>query len=204
MSRKSEQTWGVEENNTIKLALVAAAASAGIAACTATPDSQPDAAPQTSSPPLTVVTEIVTLTVTKPPKPDAMIKVDHRIGYGTLKLGMTLDEVRAAGIATGLSVEGRGEGDCVADDKIVVSPKYGVVRISLPADAKTSKGIGVGSTFGDVKRAYPDAAENRAGWWTMLNDNDYYAFTGDIGSDANKVLKIKLQVKQHDCALAVL
>lgn len=105
-------------NNSIKLAFVAAFAAVGIAACTSTPVPENNAAPQTfstptstptseTSSPLTVVTEVVTHTVTNPPKPDAVIKVDNRIG--------------------------------------------------------------VGATFAEVKKAYPNASEYRGGWSAPLN-----------------------------------
>lgn len=197
-------------NNSIKLALVAAVAVAGIAACTSTPAprhdavSQPSSTPtsETSSPP-TVVTEVVIQTVTNPnpPAPDAVAEVDHRFGYGVIKLGMTLDEARAAGL-TDLTWDSND--NCVADDKLAISKKYGIVRISLPKDAKTSKGIGAGSTFADVKRAYPNASEYRAGWSAKLTDEVGYSFLGEPGNDANKVTGLKLGTSQADCAMAFL
>ncbi|MEV6241713.1 hypothetical protein [Lentzea sp. NPDC051838] len=185
-------------NSSIKIALVAAVAVAGITACTSTPAQQQNAAPQTSSnqtsetPPPPVVTEVVTQTVTNPPKPVA-----------ALKLGMTLDEARAAGL-TDLTWDSDGDGTCVGDGKVSFSKKYGVVRITLAADAKTPKGIGVGSTFGDVKRAYADASEYRGGWSAKASDTAYYSFVGEPGSDANEVQVIKLGATGADCAMYLL
>jgi hypothetical protein len=198
-------------NSSVKIAFVAAFAAAGIAACTATPAVRNNAAPQTSStptsetstPPPSVVTEVVTATVTNPPKPEAVTKTDDRPGYGPIKLGMTLEEARAAGL-TDLTWNSDGDGVCVGDDKIAVSKKYGVVRISLPLDAKTSKGIGVGSTFGDVKRVYPEATEYRGGWSAIVGGNTIYSFVGTPGSDANKVVFMKLGAIPADCAMFLL
>lgn len=200
-------------NSSIKIALVGAVAVAAMTACTSAPAPQNNTAPQTSSstpisetssPPQVVVTEVVTPTVTNPPQPQAVVNVDNRFGYGELKLGMTLEEARDAGL-TNLTWASDGDGTCVADQNIAVSKKYGVVRITLPAEARTSKGIGVGSTFGDVKQAYPGASEYRAGWSTRINDEAGYAFLGNIGSDANKVERIKISSNTGgDCAMYML
>jgi hypothetical protein len=152
--------------------------------------------------PPSVVTEVVTSTVTIPPKPQA-VKSDGRLGYGALKLGMTLEEARAAGLTT-LTWESEGDGTCVGDAKIAVSKKHGVVRISLPTDGRTSKGIGAGSTFAEVKRAYPNATEYRGGWSVDLDGTNLYAFTGEPGNDANEVATVKLGAKVTDCAMYLL
>lgn len=193
-------------NNSIKLALVAVFAAVGIAACTSTPAPENNAAPQTSAtptsetpPPAPVVTEIVTHTVTNPPKPQAVLKIDNRLGYGALKLGMSLDEARAAGL-TDLTFDSDAPGACVADDKIAVSRSHGIERISLPLDAETSKGIRVGSTFEDVRRAYPNAFEHRSGWAATIGDGAQYNFYGD----ENEVTFIKLALSLGDCANALL
>ncbi|MFS8100298.1 hypothetical protein LFM09_24520 [Lentzea alba] len=200
--------------NTIKIAIVAAIAAVGLAACTSAPESEQSAArlpqtqtstPGTSAPPPSVVTEVVTSTVTNPPKPQAVTgkidKTDDRLGYGAFKLGMTLEEARAAGL-TNLSWDGEGDNLCVADDKIAVSKSHGIERITLPADAKTSKGIGVGSTFAEVKRAYPNATEYRAGWFAVISSIASYSFSAYSSSDTDKVEQIKLTSRLGSCPLA--
>ncbi|MET9627449.1 hypothetical protein ABZX92_08290 [Lentzea sp. NPDC006480] len=204
-------------NSSIKIALVAVVGVAAMTACTSAPAPKNNVAPQTSSstpisetsspPPPVVVTSVVTQTVTNPPQPQAVVKVDNRIGYGALKLGMSLDEVRAAGLTT-LTWESDGDANCVADGSLAISKKFGIVRISLPADAKTSKGIGAGSTFAEVKAAYPDAREYRDGWSTTLSGKAGYAFLGDLRNerfaDSDVVIGMKLTSSDADCAMAYL
>ncbi|SEP73132.1 hypothetical protein [Lentzea albida] len=176
-------------------ALVAIAVAFGISACTSTPAPEQNAAPgtgQESAPTVPVVTEVVTATVTNPPQ--AQDAADDRLGYGALKLGMTLDEVRAAGL-TDLTWDSDGDGLCVGDDKAAISKKHGVVRITLPKDARTSKGIGVGSSHAEVMAAYPDASEYRAGWSANIGDMASYAF---IGHD--EVTDVKMRASSADCA----
>ncbi len=195
------------------IVLVTIAAALGLAACTSTPAPEQNAAPVAQAPsdtgasPSTVVTEVVTETVTNPPKPQAVVNVDTRLGYGALKLGMTLEEARAAGL-TDLTWDSPGEAGCVADDKVAISKKYGVERITLPADAETSGGIRVGSTFAEVKRAYPNASEYRAGWSATVGSNATYSFQGsskfDHLADTDKVVLIKIGAINVDCAMAFL
>lgn len=206
--------------NSIKIAFVAVIGIAGIAACTSAPEQHnavsvpttqtPASAPSSvSSDPLTppVVTAVVTETVTIPPKPQAVTKVDNRIGYGALKLGMTLDEARATGL-TDLTFGRDGDASCVASGNLAISKKYGIERITLPVDAKTSAGIGVGSTIADVKKAYAGATEFRGGYSASVDSTAHYQFvssskTGHF-ADSDKVEVIKIVANQIDCAMAAL
>lgn len=204
--------------NSIKIAFIASIAAAGIAACTSAPAPEQNSAPVTSdvvtpntttstppaaTPPVQVVTEVVTATVTGPPQ--AIAKVDNRLGYGGLKLGMSLEEARAAGLTDLTWDEAVGDG-CVTDGKVAISKANGVERITLPADARTSKGIGIGSTFGEVQRAYPGASEYRSGWSAKVADNAYYHFIGSFDlarfGDADKIQRIKLVAGAVNCSMA--
>jgi hypothetical protein len=192
------------------IVLVAIAATFGLAACTSTPAPQQNAAPVTQQPSGTtsIVTEVVTATVTNPPAPLAVMKPDDRLGYGALKLHMTLEEARATG-QTDLTWEDAGDSPCVADGKVTISRKQGVVGIFLPAEAKTSKGIGIGSTVADVKRAYPDATEYRGGWTAAVDGDTHYAFVSSSRSEDDHVLTeevagIKLLANGADCMLSLL
>ena len=188
------------------LALSAIAAVLGLAACTSTPDTAaPSGTTTTTTPPPEVVTEVVTATVTNPPR--AVAKTDNRLGYGALKLGMTLEEARAAGL-TDLTWSGAGDQTCVADDAVAISRKHGVVRITLPAEARTSRGIGVGSTYAEVRGAYPDATEYDDGWSAEVAGNATYSFVGNpefvFFGDTDEVFRIKLGAVEADCAPALL
>ncbi|SDH44671.1 hypothetical protein SAMN05216553_12270 [Lentzea fradiae] len=190
--------------NAVKAALIAALAVAGAAACTSEPT--PSAAPATTTtstttepapaPSTSVVTEVVTATVTNPAKQPALVKTDTRVGYGALKLGMTLEEAKATGLAgTDLVTH---DGVCWANERVSVSEQYGVVRISLPAGVSTSTGIGVGSTVDDVKRVHPDASEYRAGLSATLDATSHFNFIINSG----RVVHIKIGANTADCVMA--
>ncbi|HEX8865239.1 MAG TPA: hypothetical protein VF821_06230 [Lentzea sp.] len=194
------------------LILVSAAAALALSACSSTPHSSsapvltPSSSPTSASTPSAsppTSPQAPTQAQNTPPNAQAVTKTDNRIGYGALKLGMTLEEARAAGL-TDLNWDNEAEPGCTADGKIAVSKKYGIERITLPSEAKTSKGIGVGSTFGDVRKAYPAASEYRSGWSVSIDGNAHYAFVGEPGSDANKVVKIKIGAHDVDCSMAYL
>ncbi|MFC3899185.1 hypothetical protein ACFOWZ_47635 [Lentzea rhizosphaerae] len=190
----------------MKRSIVLVAVALGLTACTATPAPEQNAA-FTTQPPSSTTTP-TTSVVTRTPAPKAVTKADNRVGYGALKLGMTLEEARATG-QTDLTWEGAGDNPCVADGKVTISRKQGVVRIFLPADARTSKGIGIGSTFADVKRAYPDAHEYRAGWTAAVDGDSHYAFLSSSKSEdyhalTEEVAGIKLLANGADCVLSLL
>ncbi|MFI6100683.1 hypothetical protein ACIA8G_34470 [Lentzea sp. NPDC051213] len=200
--------------NSIKIAFVAAIAAVGMAACTSAPNSENNAAPTSSTPtsassqipPPSVVTEVVTQTVTNPPKPQAVAKkVDNRPGYGALKLGMTLDEARATGMIGDL---GDYQSGCASNGVVAISKKHGVERITLPRDAKTSAGIGVGATYADVKRAYPNASEFNKGYSARIT-GAAVEFQSKINAympykDSDTVDRIKLLALDVDCSFALL
>lgn len=202
--------------NSIKVAFIAAVAIAGIAACTPSQNAAPatstessapgTTAPSSTSPSTSVVTEVVTSTVTPPAQPQAVAKtVDNRPGYGVLKLGMTPPEAEAAGQVVNWGID--GDPYCRSNDKVAISLKYGIVRITLPVEAKTSAGIGVGSTYADVKKAYPAATEYRAGYSVKLQGY-VYQFQGagniDHFKDTDKVKQIRILAHETDCSFAVL
>jgi hypothetical protein len=185
-------------NRSIVLAAVTAFT---VAACTATPE--PDRAtstPPAPGPATSVVTEVVTHTVTNPAKPD------DRVGYGALKLGMTLEEAKATGLA-GTDFHVVRDGQCTYNDRITVTAGGGVERIVLPKDARTSAGIAAGSTLADVKKAYPNATEDGLGYFAEIPGDARFLFeTADTlvpRQPADQVTTIKLFKRRLDCTAAV-
>ncbi|GHH48918.1 hypothetical protein [Lentzea cavernae] len=176
--------------------LIAIVAAFGLSACTSTSAPEQNSAPAVEQP-----------AENTPPPARNVAEVDNRLGYGALKLGMTLEEATAAGL-TDLTWDSDGDGLCVGDDEVAISKKYGVVRITLPKEAKTSKGIGVGSTFAEVKRAYPSSSEYRAGWSSPIDYTAGYAFIGSSRTehftDTDEVVQITMGLSGADCAMYLL
>ncbi|MBT2493491.1 hypothetical protein J7E96_34330 [Streptomyces sp. ISL-96] len=85
-------------------------------------------------------------------------------GLGELTVGMTLDEAAATG-----EFERRPDkpGTCMSDVgtngiRVGWSGKLGITSLTAE-DVRTPEGIGAGSTFAEVKRAYPEPADDLAG-----------------------------------------
>ncbi len=180
---------------------VTVAAALALTACTATPEpDRPTSTPPTPGPATSVVTEVVTHTVTNPAKPD------DRVGYGALKLGMTLEEAKATGQA-GTNFHDAGNGQCTYNDRITATRQGGVERIVFPKDARTSAGIGVGATLTDVRKAYPSAAEESLGYFVEIPGDARLLFeTADTlvpRKPTDQVSAIKLFKRQLACMAAV-
>jgi hypothetical protein len=177
------------------LAFVIVATVLGLAACTSAPAQDIAAGrPSGTAPAIT-------------DQPQQVVNTDTRLGYGSLKLGMTLEEARATGL-TDLTWDSDGDGACVGDEEVAISKRYGVVRITLPAEAKTSRRIGIGSTYAEVKKAYPNVSAYRAGWSASIADNAGYSFIGSSKTeqftDTDKVVHIKLHTYNADCSMYLL
>lgn len=180
--------------NTVKIAFVSAVAAVlGLTACTSTPDQNAAAQTTASTPSTSVVTEVETATVTNPPKQQA----DGRPGYGTLKLGMTLEEARATG-QTNLTFS-EGNPFCVSDGSVAISKQDGVSRITLPADGRTSKGIAIGYGIDQVRMAHPNAQEYRAGLSVQL---DGYSYAFLIENDSVVAIKLLSNSAASGCTQA--
>ncbi|HEX6343294.1 hypothetical protein [Umezawaea sp.] len=179
---------------------VAALVAGGIAlAGLGGPASMPPAGPPTSE-----VTK--TVTVEQPPSSGS-------VGFGVLKLGMAEADAVATGFITRTGDDSLGchqyssQGHPDMVGAVVVSPSAGVVRITIPSTAKTSMGIGVGSTVAEVKARYPSATAVLAGFVVhtggALAWNYVFHVQGTGGSfqDADRVTMIRMQLDTAECFL---
>jgi hypothetical protein len=148
---------------------------------------------------------VVTQTVTVEPNAPA----SGSVGYGMIKLGMSEEEAVATGFLT------RGPDDALGCHTyftqgypelvgaVVVSPEKGIVRITIPDTAKTSMGIGVGSTVAELKARYPRATEYAAGFSfaTKGTPSWYYEFLVDSFRDTDQVKMIRMRLDSPECVL---
>ncbi|MFS8100296.1 hypothetical protein LFM09_24510 [Lentzea alba] len=182
------------------LIIVALTATLGLAACTTTPQADSTPSSTTSTQPAHVVTEVVTQTVTNPPKPPN----DSRPGYGALKLGMTLAEAQATGL---VGTDFHVYRNCRYNDHATITDEGGVERITLPPDAKTSAGAAVGMTLTELKRLYPSVKEEALGYAVDIPGDARLLFeTSDTlvpRKDGDKIAKIKLFKRRLQCMAAV-
>lgn len=114
-------------------------------------------------------------------------------GYGKVKLGMSTKKARATGeIVLKMAA---GEGSCSGWDLkahptgknsvgLYISKQFGVAVIFAPKGVKTPRGIGIGSTMKQVKKAYPRLKTPLGGIPYVSvpgNAKAYYAFFPDKG-----------------------
>ncbi|MEV4570402.1 hypothetical protein AB0K12_42180 [Nonomuraea sp. NPDC049419] len=128
-------------------------------------------------------------------------------GYGTVKLGMSAAKARA----TGKIVIKRRAGafGCAGYDLrasptgrnnvgVYVSKRVGVAVILARKGMRTPRGIGLGSTMMQVKRAYPGLRTAPSGFRFVTvpgNPRAYYAFLQSKG----KVRQLVLALDRQDC-----
>lgn len=129
-------------------------------------------------------------------------------GYGKVRLGMSAKRAAATG-AVVLKTRA-GDGACSGWDLkahrtgrdsvgLYISKKLGVAAIFAPKGVKTAKGIGLGSTMRQVKKAYPAMRTSESGISSVVvpgNPKARYLFSP---SAKGKVVELALVRANQDC-----
>ncbi|MEO3787978.1 hypothetical protein ABGB12_32015 [Actinocorallia sp. B10E7] len=127
-------------------------------------------------------------------------------GYGKLKIGQTKSQARG----TGLIVLKRRDGGCTGFDLKThrtgrdqvggyISKKFGVVAIFARKGMKTPRGITLGSTKAQVKKAYPALREDINVWWVPAPGSKKKTQYWFLFDRKNKVYELGLVSPKQDC-----
>ncbi|WP_144121900.1 hypothetical protein [Catellatospora sichuanensis] len=164
-----------------------------------TPAATTPAAPSTSASPV------------PPPPADALLL--GPTGYGRLRLGMTQAQAAATKLITPLAGKQSGcyryahlvgspaTGEHDIAGRLFFSETLGLAAIYAYSGVKTPEGITVGSTFDELRRAYPS-------WESVSGDKDgrgYVRVPGNaeaiyrIEVGAGKVIQLSVQLLNQDC-----
>ncbi|WP_067490927.1 hypothetical protein [Actinomadura hibisca] len=124
-------------------------------------------------------------------------------GYAGVKIGMSAKQAAKThklvrkfkgGICSGYDLKGHPTGKNAVG--VYVSKKYGVALITAPKGAATPRGIHTGSTFKQLKRAYPGVKRDIHGYYNVkVNSKVLYQFT----VSKSKVSEMSLNAKKQDC-----
>ncbi|MGI5200555.1 hypothetical protein ACQEU6_02980 [Spirillospora sp. CA-108201] len=124
-------------------------------------------------------------------------------GYGALKIGGSEREALRTGMLVrkapgrwcdGFDLKGHPTGR--NDLSVYISKKYGVAMIQPPRGTRTPRGVRIGSTRREVKRAYPGVRRDFHGFWGVTaphNQRAFYQFQMERGHVAMMTLNLKVQ-----------
>ncbi|CRK60817.1 hypothetical protein [Alloactinosynnema sp. L-07] len=176
--------------------------------------SAPTAAPSNSGTRTGTVTKKTTTPTTTPFQPED--EYDGTMdfgptGYLDLRLGMTAAEAEATGLITPnaqptssrgcLGYDYKGAPKEAAHYSVVISPKHGLVRLANgPVRPLMPKGIIIGSSEADLKKAYPTSVDTHGavGEWVVAVPgnpaNQYWVIVRD-----GKVAEMRLESATQDC-----
>lgn len=175
--------------------------SSSTSASTTTTTSAPSKPAETAAPPAPSAAQPVGVEALRGTAP-----VDDRPGYGKLKLGMSKEDALATGLLTLLSPESNGCGSYSSVGSpysASISDELGLVQIPIPDYAKTSAGIGVGSTVADVLAKYPHAQEFMNGYTVRVDDWYYRVMvTRDGAFRADDEVRGVIMEMHVDCTLS--
>jgi hypothetical protein len=124
-------------------------------------------------------------------------------GYGDVRLYLTAEEVDDTGQATvsggtptGPSCTQLTYAGSSKDQVDGYVSSFGVVVLFAPSGVKTPEGLAVGSPEADVRRLYPDAEKQVAGWRIPLDGGrQYFATVDETGS----VAELSLESADQTC-----
>ncbi|MEU7480138.1 hypothetical protein AB0A63_29430 [Lentzea sp. NPDC042327] len=144
-------------------------------------------------------TKSTTGTTTPPRAPEAAAPV-----YNKLRLTMT----EADALKTEMLVPPKPQPDeacknyamtSVNDpNAVIISAARGIVRITLPEYAKTSRNIGAGSTVTDLRNAYPTATQNGSELVVQMNTSPKWFYVFE--NDGTTVKTVRMRLADSDCS----
>ncbi|MEO3876419.1 hypothetical protein ABGB18_47295 [Nonomuraea sp. B12E4] len=129
-------------------------------------------------------------------------------GYGKVRLGMTEKQARATG-GVALKMASQG-GSCSGWDLrahptgknavgLYISKKRGVAVIFAPKGVRTPRGIGIGSTMTQVKKAYPGLQTPRDGIPSVSVPGNRKARYFFFATAKGKLEELSLALTTQDC-----